>query len=639
MPKGYCGKILKVDLSINNISIEQPDDEFYRTYMGGSCLGMYYLLKEMEPGIDAFDPRNILVFSISPTVGAPVSGTSRFNITAKSPLTGTIGDSQGGGYWPVELKLAGYDAIVISGCSRVPGYLWISDQNVEIRNAEQLWGLDTGDAQENIRRELGDDHIRIALIGPAGENLVRYACVVNELKHVNGRTGMGAVMGSKRLKAIAVRGTQKIEFHDPEKLHTLAKYAVAEIPNNADVKLLSDLGTAGSILSMQDDGGLPTRNFSSGVFEGAAAISSEHMHQALVKGHETCYACVIHCKRVAQSESPYTIDPIYGGPEYENVASLGSYLGIDNIDAICKANELCNRYTLDTISTGGTIAFAMECFENNLITVKDTDGLDLHFGNYEAVLELIRKIAYREGFGNILADGPVRASKVFGPATENYVMAVKGNPFPAHMARHKASLALAYATNPFGADHQSHEHDYYITPAATQYQRERAYSLGLVKTAPLQTLNMEKVRLFAYSQMAYSILDTLELCQFCYSMWGVYSFEQVVELLKATTGWQVTLWTLMKVGERRINMMRAYNTREGFSSSDDILPQRVFEPLPEGPRKGARIQEQDFISARGTYYEIMGWDMDSGNPRRAKLEELDLAWVADDLVARGLLDA
>lgn len=638
MAQGYWGRILRVDLTEAKVVVEEFDDIFYRMYVGGSCLGAYYLLKEMAPGLDAFDPRNVLVFSLSPTTGAPISGASRFNITAKSPLTGAIGDTQGGGYWPNEFKRAGYDALVVTGRADEPCYLWICDDKVEIRQANHIWGKVTGDTQEIIREEVKDPRVRVATIGPAGENLVRFACVITEHKHACGRTGMGAVMGSKNLKAVAVRGHRTLSFADRPAIASLAKWGVNAIPDNGDVKKLKELGTAGSILDMQDGGGLPTRNFRSGVFEGATAISGEELDRLLVSNSETCEGCAVRCKRVVASSQPYAIDSKYGGPEYESVASLGSYVGVDDLRAICKANELCNKYALDTISTGSILAFAMECYESGILSKEDTDGIDLRFGNADAVLGMIDRITFRQGLGDLLAEGSAKAAESLGEKARQFVMAVKGNPLPAHMPRHKASLALIYAVNPFGADHQSHEHDFIITEGATELQRTRARSLGLLGTSDMRALDLDKVRLVAYSQMAYSMLDSLELCQFCYSCWGLYSFEQAVELLRACTGWSASLWELMKLGERRINLLRAFNTREGFGKAQDTLPEREFEPMPEGPCAGSAISHADLGRAIETYYVMMGWDPNTGNPTRVKLEELGLDWVARELINRGLIE-
>ncbi len=621
---GYCGRILHVDLTHRKCRVEEPSEDFYRKYIGGSSLGVYYALTQMPPRIDAFDPRNVLVFATSATTGAPISGASRFNVTAKSPLTGAIGDSQAGGFWGTELKYAGFDAIVVTGRSLEPTYLWICDGKHELRDARGIWGMETGEAQKAIREELGDPKIRIALIGQAGENLVRYACISNELKHFNGRTGMGAVMGSKNLKAIAVRGTCPPQFADKDAITALARSGARRSATHPVAMTLRDYGTAVVVSGNQAASGLPTRNWTSGVFEHADAISGAAMKNTILVKNEACWACAIRCKRVVRADEPYVVDPAYGGPEYESIGALGSYLEIGDLVAVSKATELCNRYGLDTISTGGTLAFAMECYENGIITSDDTGGLELKFGNADAALKMITAIAERKGIGDVLAEGSARAAARLGKGAERFAICVKGQEFPAHMPRVKASLALAYACNPFGADHQSSEHDPCL---ASEPFDEDVRSLGFSSAVSPSTLNFEKVKLWAYSQRLYSALDTLDLCQFCFGLGLLYGPSDMVDLVNAATGWSTTLWELMQAGERRVNMMRMFNAREGFSSEDDVLPERVFEPLRGGGSDGNKIDRDEFAEARREYYEMVGWCPTTGNPTETKLKELGLEWA------------
>ena len=404
MPYGYNGKVLRVDLTTGSFRVEEPGEVVYRTYLGGGGLASYYLLRELAPGIDPLSADNVLIFASSVISGVPIAGMVRFTIAAKSPLTGAYGEAEAGGFWGPELKFAGFDALIITGKAEKPSYLWINDGKVEIRSAERIWGMETGPAQEAIKEELGEKRARVALIGPAGENMVRFACVVNELKHANGRTGMGAVMGSKNLKAVAVRGTKKMDVHDPEKLRELSKELTELIGQYGPNKVLRKLGTSNLIMALNNQGILPTRNFRGGSFEGAQKISGERMAETILKSEEGCYACAVRCKRAVEIPSgPYATDSCYGGPEYETLASLGSLLCIDDLAAITKGNELCNRYTLDTISTGVAIAFAMECYEAGILTKTDTGGIDFRFGNPEAMLKGIEWIAFRRpGWGIFL---------------------------------------------------------------------------------------------------------------------------------------------------------------------------------------------------------------------------------------------
>ena len=467
---GYTGKILHVDLSKGEISIEQPTEEFYKKYIGGSAMGTYYVFNNTPTGTDPLGPKNTLTIMISATTGVSISGNSRMTATAKSPLTGLIGDSQVGGFFPAELKFSGFDGIVFTGKSPAPVYLWIHDGEAELKDASHLWGKITGDVEETIREELADPKIEIAQIGPSGENLTRFAAIMNMSNRANGRTGMGAVMGSKNLKAIAVRGHQKVKTADPAAIIKLARMAPQRVQEIDDMKGLQDFGTA-SVLNYQNtSGGLPTRNYTSGTFELAEDLSGETMSETILKTNDTCYACVVRCKRVVETEYKNKhVKPNYGGPEYETLSTLGSYCGVGDLQAVSLANQICNEFGLDTITCGATIAFAMDCFEHGYLTLQDTDGINLRFGDAEAMLAILDKITKREGLGDLLANGSAYAAKHIGKGAEDLVVAVKNHELPAHMPQVKRSLALIYAVNPFGADHQSHEHDPSYTPDTASY--------------------------------------------------------------------------------------------------------------------------------------------------------------------------
>jgi len=631
MATGFCGKVLKVNLTTGEMAVDTPPEDFYRRYGGGSCLAMTYMLREMPPDLDPLDPRSLLVFAASVVTGAPLSGLSRFNVTAKSPLTGTIGDSQGGGFWGAELKMAGFDAVVITGRAREPVYLWIQDGTAHIRPAAHLWGLDTGPAQAQIREELGEPRLRVAQIGVGGENLVRYANIVNELHHFNGRTGLGAVMGAKNLKAIAVRGHNRVKVHDPAALMVLARSVPGRIAEHGASQILQTRGTAGFLEAMSAGGGLPTRNFRSGVFEGAGAIGGEAMHQQFFETTTTCYACAVRCKQVVSAQQPYEIDPQYGGPEYEGLAALGAYTGVSDLAAVCKANELCNRYTLDVISCGATIAWAMDCFERGIIGTQETGGLELCFGDGALLVQLVELIARRQGLGDLLAAGPLEAAKEWGPAASDLAIHTKGQPFPAHMARAKGSLPVVYAVNPYGADHMCTEHDAFLLEELPDPLRERMRALGILETAPVEATGPVKMRLAAITQRYMSLLDSLELCAFCFASGWFFDAQDLVTAVRAVTGWHTNLWELMLIGERRINLMRAFNAREGMAAADDRLPPRMAEPLEGGPTDGWRVDLQAWQRDRALYYGMMGWDPEHGLPTRAKLYELELDWVVEEL--------
>jgi aldehyde:ferredoxin oxidoreductase len=627
MAYGYHGKILHADLTRASLEIEEPDEGFYRRYMGGSALGTYYLLKNTPAGADPLGPENTLVLSLSVLTGAPVSGQSRMTATAKSPLTGGIGDAQCGGFWPAECKFAGFDAVVITGKADKPVYLWLHDGEAELRDARHLWGKTTGEVEAQIKEELGDLKVEVAQCGPAGEKGVRFAAIINMSNRANGRTGMGAVMGSKNLKAVAVRGKLRPELADRDGLIEIARWGAGNF-ESSDVYGLGMFGTAEVVRSQQKAGGLPTRNWSSGVFEGWEDIDGKTMYETILKERDTCYACTVRCKRVVEvTEGPYQVDPHFGGPEYETLATFGSYCGIDNLEAISYANQLCNQYGMDTISCGATIAWAMDCFEKGIINADDTGGITLRFGDADAMVKMTEMIGQREGFGNILAEGSARAAATLGNGAEELVVTVKKQELPAHMPQVKRSLGLIYAVNPFGADHQSSEHD----PSYGDYP-ERMAQLDLMDPQPDRVLNTEKVRYALYTQYLYSCLDSINVCQFVYGpAWHLYGPSQMVDMVRAITGWNVSLWELMKVGERRLNLMRAFNAREGLGRDDEVLPKKLSQALVGGKSDGVLVTEEEVETAKDTYYAMAGWDVASGTPGRPKLEELGLGWVADEL--------
>jgi aldehyde:ferredoxin oxidoreductase len=625
MPYGYHGKILHVDLTTGKLEVEEPEEAFYRKYMGGSAIGAYYLLKHTPAGADPLGPENTLSLMVSAVTGAPISGLSRVAATAKSPISGLADESAAGGFWPAEFKFAGFDGIVIHGKSERPVYLWVHDGEAELRDAATLMGRFTAQVEDAIREELGDDRIQVLQCGPGAEKGVLYGALVNNANRVNGRGGMGTVMASKNLKAVAVRGKNRPQVADPEALRALSRWG-AEHVDESGVAGFKRLGTSVLILPQSRVGGLPTRNWSSGTFEGAEAISGERMAETILIKTDTCYACTVRCKRVvASQEGAYKIDPRYGGPEYESLGTLGSYCGIDDLEAIAYANQLCNMYGMDTIACGATIAWAMDCFEQGLLTAEDTGGIELRFGDAGAMVQMVEMIGKREGFGRVLGEGSARAAQTLGVGQE-LVVAVKGREAPAHMPHTKRTMALLYAVNPGGADHTVYEH-------CTSYPRfpERMAEIGLIDPQPPRVLNAEMVRYSIYSQRIQSCIDALCGCKFVYGpAWQLYSSNQLVHAVQAITGWSVSLWELMKVGERRVNLLRAFNAREGVGAEADTMPTKMEVPLQGGATDGVAITREEFETAKALYYQMSGWDED-GKPTRANLEELALGWVADEL--------
>ncbi|MCX8022229.1 MAG: aldehyde ferredoxin oxidoreductase family protein [Syntrophorhabdaceae bacterium] len=627
MPFGYNGKILHIDLTLKEISIEEPSPAWYRAYLGGSAMALYYLLKNLDPNVNPLSEKNVLIFASSVVTGAPISGFSRYTVSAKSPLTGGFGEAEAGGYWGPELKFAGFEAIVIKGKAESPVYIWIHNGKAEIRDAEELWGLDNGEVKERITRELGDERIRVASIGPAGERLVRFANVINELRHSNGRTGMGAVMGSKNLKAIAVRGDNRLEYAKPDLVKEIARWHNERIKTHGPNIQFRDLGTPGLVAGLNALGILPTRNFREGVFEGAEKINGQTLKETILKEAETCYACAVRCKRVVSSDKPYPIDPKFGGPEYETVASLGSFCGIDNLPAIAKGHEMCNRFGIDTISTGAVISFAMECFEAGILTEADTGGREIRFGNEEAMLRLIEDITYRRGLGDILAEGVRVASERIGKGAERFAFHSKGQEAPMHDPRGKTSVALSYALSPTGADHLEAQHE-----TAFQIRSpllDQLAPLGILEPIDPFSLGPEKVRAFTIMQRVWYLYNSLGICNFTAAPLFALTFPKLVEAVSAITGWDTSLWELLRIGEKANVMARIFNIREGIDKKADLLPRRFFEPMPSGPLVGKGIDEGEFHRALELYYEILGWD-ENGVPRAGRLIDLELEWLTKE---------
>jgi aldehyde:ferredoxin oxidoreductase len=589
---GFNERIARINLDTQKVTIESPTEAYYRRYLGGRGFIVHTLLKEVPQKIDPFGPENKIIFALGPITGHPFAGSGRNSVGCKSPLSGGYGESEAGGYWGAELKKAGYDGLIIEGISKKPVYLWINNGNVEIRSAGKLWGLAVADTQNAIREELNDNKIRTAIIGPAGENRVRFACILNDCNHAAGRTGMGAVMGSKNVKAIAVRGKRPLQMADRKRLLGINRWM---LENFKEKSKFWRYGTGAGIAKFEETGNLPIRNFKGGRFHGAEKINAKLLCENYLEKMGSCFACPIRCKKVIKLEKPYEVDPVYGGPEYETLAALGSNCGIDDLKAIMKANELCNRFGMDTISTGVVIAFAMECVENNVLESEDTDGLDLTFGNAQAMLEMIERVARRQGFGDLLAEGTKRASETIGKGATDYAMHVKGEEIPMHEPRFKQPLGLHYSMHVTGADHGTGIND---SSALDEESAKKLYELGFS------------------SQLS----NYIGICRFV-----PWSDQQIRDALECITGWQMNSRELMDVVERGVALARIFNIREGFSAEDDRLPKR-FETTPsDGPLKG--IDPEKFAHAQKAYYQIMGWD-EFGIPTRKKLADLQIDWAS-----------
>ena len=627
---GTPGKVLWVDLTRAALSEQVLDEAFYRLYPGGKALAAYFLLHEAPVGTDPLSPENVLVIASGLLCGAPIPTATRFTVAAHSPLTGGYGESEAGGYWGPELRFAGYEALVIQGKADRPVYLLIRDGKAEIRDAAHLWGRDPDVVQQAIRDEQGDKLVRVLQTGIGGENLVRFAALTNELRHFNGRTGMGAVMGSKKLKAIAVRGHSRFGdfMHSPAELQALGKKLSQETKEHPAARVLREQGTPSLVDGLNAAGILPTRNFRMGSFAGAPKINWGSYADQLFAGRRTCYACAVQCKREVRADEGNQVSGDYGGPEYETLASFGSNCLVDDLQVVARANELCNRYTLDTISTGATIAFAMECFENGLIGLEDTGGIDLRFGSSQAVLQMIEQIAHRQGFGALLAEGSRRAAHSIGKGSEAFAMQVKGEELPMHDPRGKASVGLGYAIGETGADHLVTIHD-------TQLSNPEAFSFkaahlirGDLLALPPRDLSEQKVSQYLTFENWVSFGKAAGLCYFGPAPRSFMQPADVLSAIHYATGWDFSMQEALAIGERATNLARLFNLRQGFGPADDVLPARLFEALENGPLEGISLSPELFQAAMQALYRLKGWDLHTGAPARDRLQALGIEWAA-----------
>jgi aldehyde:ferredoxin oxidoreductase len=635
---GYNGKTLRVNLSTAEFVVETPEDVFYRMYVGGRNIGAYYLLNEVPAGIDPLGAANKLIFAVSMLTGTNISGQSRSSVIGKSPLTGGYGEAEAGGFWPAEFKFSGYDALIIEGQCARPSYLYIHNGEYELRDAGRLWGHEPKEVEALIKAELGDEKVRVAQIGVGGENLVRYACIMNDLSHFYGRSGLGAVMGSKLLKAVVVRGSQRPEVADPQKMRELIMKFNKAVPVHPALSVHQRLGTSKGVVPLSQAGLLPTHNFRGGTFEGAEGISGEKMAETILIKNDTCFSCATRCKRVVGYEGEdFQIDPAYGGPEYETIAHFGSNSLIDDIRIVAKANEMCNRFGIDTISAAMTITCAMDCFENGLLSLEDTDGIDLRFGNGQAILACLERIAYRQGFGDLLAEGSKQLAEKIGGNALDYAMQIKGQELPGHEPRGKWGVALGYGLSPTGGDHLNAAHDPWFTvdadPKVAWVSLNDIRPLGITKPVPALDLGPEKVRMFVQLQNVWSLINIIDFCLFdMVPEFSLYQLNDIVEAVAAVTGWNTSLLELSLWGERGVTLTRAFNVREGMGFKDDMLPKRLHEPLESGVYAGVAIPRKDYEAAIRLYYQMRGWDED-GRPAPGKLYWLDLDWLVSILYA------
>jgi aldehyde:ferredoxin oxidoreductase len=608
---GYAGKILHVDLTTGKTYTEPLNEDYAKKYIGGIGLGMRLWLDNSKAGVDPFSPENPLVLATGPTSGTiwPTGGNGHAFVS-KSPQSYGIGESKSHGSFGTELKRAGYDAVIFHGKAEKPVYVWIDDDSVQILDASHLWGKSPSETEDLIKEELGDYYIRVAAIGPAGEKLVRIACIINEKSRAAGRCGLGAVMGSKNLKAIAIRGTHDVTVAKPDEFLEFVKEFHERMKGPATKKYRT-LGTPENVLVHNALHCMPTRNYNNAHFEAAEKVSGEYLNERYVAKIIGCSSCAMRCEHVCVvNEGPYK--GAMARVEYEPLWALGPYCGIDRLDAIIKGSELCNYYGMDSISAGVIVGFAMDCYENGILTQKDMDGIEARFGNHEALVRLLEKMGKREGIGDILAEGVKFAAEKIGKGAEKFAQHIKGVEVTGYDLRCLKTAALGFAVSFRGADHN--RHGAYAFDVKGKFNRLK-YEKGRAKAVK----DIEDV---------YTIIDSLIICKFSR---GTYykEFEDLAKLYTLVTGWETTPEEMRLKGERINNLARVINVREGLSRKDDTLPWKVMNmPIPdEGPSKGAFVTKEELDMMLDDYYEARGWTRD-GIPTPEKLKALGM----DDLI-------
>ncbi|NQT73129.1 MAG: aldehyde ferredoxin oxidoreductase family protein [Chloroflexi bacterium] len=616
MPDGYMGKILFVNLSTGELKDETPDENLYRDYIGSYGLGARILWDRQLGGVDPLGPENMIGFVTGPLTGVPGFFGSRYTVVGKSPLTGSWGDANSGGYFGPHLKFAGYDAVFVTGAASKPTYLLIDDGKAELKDAGHLWGKDTNETEDILRAELGKK-VYIAGIGPAGEKLSLISCVINDKGRAAGRSGLGAVMGSKKLKTIAVVGTKKVPVANEEKAAQVAKEYRGKL-SGMMYDIFQQYGTAAGLNVCVMIGDSPVKNWAgtAGDFPNGADISDQKVLD-LVDRKYACWGCPIVCGATMKAGTQYKYEAGAHRPEYETLSSFGPMCLNDNLESIIKANDLCNRYGLDTISAGATIAFAIECYENGLISNEDTGGIELNWGNHEAIVAMTEMLANREGFGDILADGVKRAAEKIGKGAEQYAIHVGGQELPMHDPRMAPSFGGCYQTDP--------------TPGRHTQGGLSGVEMGMV--APEWIPSLDKYTYTGkgqYEARLKNTLHTLNASGICSFAAGSLPDDAVTELIAAVTGWDFTTEDNVKIGERIANVRQAFNVREGLTPKDFKITGRPIgdPPLKDGPTANVVV---DADTLKAEYFKAMDWNLETGKPGKQKLIELGLENIAEVL--------
>jgi aldehyde:ferredoxin oxidoreductase len=602
---GYIGKILRVDLSTGDVQDEPLNEVYARAFVGGSGLAARYLYDMVDGDTDPLGPDTPLVFMTGPLVGTAMPSAGRCSVCALSPLTGIWGEANTGGFLGPELRFAGYDGLIITGRSEKPVWLAVIEGQAELRDADGIWGSDSYEAQDRVRADLGEPKARVACIGPAGENLVKMAAVMNDHGRAAGRTGMGAVMGSKNLKAVAVRGKAQVDLADPERFKAVVREILHSVSEDMAVMSLQLAGTACYVDMALMYGDMPIRYYQQGEWEGASDLSGVLMDDQYGVKNTACYRCPIACGRETRAPS-YGAERV-DGPEYETLGALGTLLLVNDLEAVIYAGHLCNILGLDTISTGATLALACEMFARGFLTTVDTGGIEVRFGDAEMVHRLIGMMARREGFGDVLAEGSAALAERFG--VPELAVTVNRLEVPMHDPRAFVGMAVSYALSPRGACHM--QGDMYSVDTG----QGPALELGIEPGDRFDS-SEEKGRIAARQQAWRSLYNAMTLCQFQNP--GV---ERILAALNAATGWGLEAGDLMILGKRIVTLQRLLNLRRGLARADDRLPNQLLRPLKDGGTEGG-VPDIDLLLA-GAYAEY-GWDPDTGRPTPATLERLGL---------------
>ena len=606
---GYIGKILHVDLATGELGAEPLDEEYARAFVGGSGLAARYVYDMVDGATDPLGPDNVLIFMTGPLVGTPMPSAGRCSVCALSPLTRIWGESNTGGFFGPELRFAGYDGIIVTGRAEKPVWLSIVEGRAELRDGAGLWGSDSYAAQERVRETLGEPKARVACIGAAGERRVKMAAVMNDHGRAAGRTGMGAVMGSKNLKAVAVRGSAQIPLADPAGFKDVVREIVGGLGDDIPVVSLQLAGTACYVDMALMYGDMPIRYYQQGEWEGASDLSGVLMVDQYQNKSTACYRCPIACGRETRAPN-YGVQAV-DGPEYETLGAFGSLMMVNDLEAVIYAGHLCNVYGLDTISAGVTIALACEMFERGILTTADTGGLEIRYGDAPMFHRLIKMMAHRQGFGDALAEGSVALAEQFGAG--ELAAAVNRLEVPMHDPRAFAGLAVTYALSPRGACHM--EGDMYGVDTG----QGPPFELGVIPGDRFEATE-EKGRIAARQQAWRNLYNAIDLCQFQNP--GV---ERLLAALNSATGWGLENDDLMALGKRIVTLKRVLNLRRGLTRADDRLPDLLLKPLDDGGAEGT-VPDVDALLA-GAYAEY-GWDPETGEPTQETLEELGLGFAA-----------